>query len=69
MAELLANLLQGQGMSPERQAAVTDCMGDALRNSSSLGTTAVALQALQGFVDGNGCGNCFHDAVLMFMPK
>lgn len=54
VAELLASLLQGPDIPPERQAAFTDCVQDALRNSSSIGTTAVALQALQGFIDGNG---------------
>lgn len=54
VADLVASLLQPEGVSPERQAAFTDCVGDALRNSSSVGATAVALQALQGFIDGNG---------------
>lgn len=42
--------------SPEKQAAFTDCVRDALAGPSSGagGGVAVALQGLQGFISGNG---------------
>jgi hypothetical protein len=52
--KLLASLLRGQGISAKQRAGFVDCMRDALQSSSSLGTTAIALQTLQGFIDGNG---------------
>lgn len=55
--KLLASLLRGQGIPAKQRAAFIDCMRDALQSSSSLGTTAIALQTLQGFIDGNGWGS------------
>jgi hypothetical protein len=55
--KLLASLLRGQGIPAKQRAAFIDCMRDALQSSSSLGTTVIALQTLQGFIDGNGWGS------------
>lgn len=42
--------------NPEKQAAWTDCVRDALASPSggAGGGVAVALQGLQGFINGNG---------------
>ncbi len=57
VADIVAAALASQGISapPERQAAFADCVQDALRggNASAL-TSTVAVQALQGFISGNG---------------
>ena len=55
VADLAASVLQSRGGSlpPERQPAFADCVRDALVGSGT-NTSTLALQALQGFIDGNG---------------